>query len=92
MRPSTIPDGEVRPGTLRRVIAAPDGDLTGAGGIEAVEALIDEGELGREYWLRVVLEPGDLETLAITGRFWLVICGCGLAPFRLELAGEAADP
>lgn len=85
MRPSTIPDEEVRPGTLRKVIAAPDGDLTGEGGIEAVEALIDEGPLGREFWLRVVLEDGDLDALERDGRFWLVMHGCRLQPFRLTV-------
>lgn len=87
MRPSVIPDDEVRPGSVRRVISAPDGDLTGAGGIEAVEALIDEGQLGREFWLRIVLEPGDLEQLGRDGRFWLVVAGCHLQPFRMEPAG-----
>lgn len=81
-----IPDDEVRPGSIRRVISAPDGDLTGAGGIEAVEALIDEGRLGREFWLRIVLEPGDLEDLERDGRFWLVVSGCHLQPFRLVAA------
>lgn len=89
MRPSTIPDDEVRAGSLRRVIAAPDGDLTGEGGIEPVEALIDEGQLGREFWLRIVLEPGDLEAITADRRFWLVLHGCHLAPFRLELAAGA---
>ena len=89
MRPSVIPDDEVRAGSVRRVISAPDGDLTGEGGIEAVEALIDEGELGRQFWLRIVLEAGDLEALARDGRFWLVMHGCHLQPFRLELAEPA---
>lgn len=89
MRPSAIPDDEVRPGSLRRVISAPDGDLTGEGGIEPVEALIDEGELGREFWLRIVLEPGDLDAITSDGRFWLVMHGHHLQPFRLELAEVA---
>jgi hypothetical protein len=87
MRPSVIPHDEIRPGSVRKVISAPDGDLTGAGGIEAVEALIDEGTLGREFWLRIVLEPGDLEALERDGRFWLVVHGCHLQPFAFELAG-----
>lgn len=87
MRPSAIPDDEVRAGSLRGVIAAPDGDLIGDNGIEPVEALIDEGELGREFWLRIVLEPGDLEAIGRDRRFWLVLHGCHLQPFRLELAG-----
>jgi hypothetical protein len=87
MRPSVIPDSDIRPGSVRMVIGPPDGDLTGEGGIEPVEALIDQGELGREFWLRVVLEPGDLEALFVDGRFWLVVTGCHLHPFRLELAG-----
>lgn len=86
MRPSTIPDDEVRDGSLRKVIAAPDGDLTGEGGIGPVEVLLEEGPLGREYWLRIVLEPGDLEALTADGRFWLVVHGCHLQPFRLEFA------
>ena len=90
MRPSAIPDAEVRAGSLRRVIAAPDGDLTGEGGIEPVEVLIDEGPLGREFWLRIVLEDGDLEAITVDRRFWLVLHGCHLQPFRLALAGEAA--
>ena len=89
MRPSAIADAEVRPWTIRRVIAAPDGDLTGEGGIEPVEALIDEGPLGREFWLRIVLEDGDLDALRRDGRFWLVLHGCHLQPFRLELADHA---
>jgi len=89
MRPTAIPDAEVRPGTIRKVISAPDGDLTGEGGIGPVEALIAEGPLGREFWMRIVFEAGDLEAVARDGRFWLVLHGCHLQPLRLERAEES---
>ncbi len=87
MRPTTIPAELVWEGSIRRVIAGPGGDLIGD--IRAVEAIIDADEHGPRYHLRIVLEAGDLERLAVEPHFWLTWHGNHLHPFALTLPADA---
>jgi hypothetical protein len=83
LRPVPIPDEFVWPGGVRRVIAGPDGDLTGE--IRPVEAIIDSGPHGTRFCILVRLDDGDLERLREDPRFWLLWWGDHLHPFGVEM-------
>jgi hypothetical protein len=91
MRPVTIPDELIQPGTVRRVFAAPNGDLTDDQ-IRPAEALIRRGEDDLAVISCMLeLEPGDLERLQSGGRVWLTMVG-GLAPFDVTVLDEGQVP
>lgn len=76
MRATPIPDTEVWAGAIRKVFAAPDGDLTNPH-IDPCETLVDcsptTGALNIS--VRCLLEPGDLEKLQAGGVVWLTFWG-----------------
>lgn len=76
MRPTPIPDSEIWEGAVRKVLAAPDGDLANPD-IAPVEAVVDRspstGALNLS--VRCVLEDGDLEKLQAGGTIWLTFWG-----------------
>lgn len=85
MRPVPIPDEAIWAGAERVVVAGPGGDL--AGPIPAVEALADETPSGwRRLSVRCVLEPGDLERLAVGECVWVSFYGGGVPPFSVDVA------
>lgn len=90
MRPSIIPDEEVWEGARRRIIAAPDGDLTGENGIEAVEALTSISEDGTPmFHVRIVLDDLDVARIQNGERvFWYTQHGTGLRPFALGMPAK----
>lgn len=91
MRPTMIPGELVRPGTVRQIVSAPDGDLTNDQ-IRPVEALIKRGEADlAELSMMLELEEGELEHLANGGKIWLTMLG-GIAPFRVEVLDEGQVP
>lgn len=88
MRPTPIPDDEVREGTTRRVIGPPNGDLDS--GVASVEVLTerrpDEGPM---MHVRVVLEDDDLRRIANGDHvFWLTFISDHLHPFDLGMDSE----
>lgn len=90
MRPTPIPDEMVaaHPGSLRGVIAGPNGDLTDPD-VRPVEALFDglvDGGFERAM-IRLSLEPGDLETLAAGGHILLTFRG-PIPVFALDVVPE----
>lgn len=91
MIPTPIPDAEIWDGATRHVIAPPSGDLTDDT-IAAVEALVDEVEIGRRYSMRCQLEPGDLATLAAGGCVWVSFLGSHLHPFSVDVLPSSAPP
>lgn len=92
MRPIPIPDELVEPGTVRRIIAAPDGDLTNDT-IRAVESLISADTDGIALLsMMLVLEDGELEKLQTGGgRIWLTMRGA-VAPFDVRVLDEGQVP
>ena len=76
MRPTPIPDAEVWEGAERRVLGAPDGDLTNPD-IAPVEALVDRSPTtgALNLSVRCVLEEGDLEKLQAGGTIWITFWG-----------------
>jgi len=86
MRPSIIPDEEVWENATRKVIAAPDGDLTGEGGIEAVEALTEIVDGTPMFHIRIVLDEIDVARIGNGERvFWYTQQGTALRPFSLGM-------
>lgn len=85
MLPTPIPDELIRPGTVRRVFTAPNGDMLDDS-IRPCEALIsrDPGTDLAAVQVRLVLEDGELERLAAGGTVWLTMIG-GLAPFDVRV-------
>ncbi|GAA2037412.1 hypothetical protein GCM10009740_31530 [Terrabacter terrae] len=88
MRPTSIPDELVEPGTLRKVISAPNGDLLDEN-IRPVEALIsrDPATQLAAFRMRLVLEGGELEDLQAGKPIWLTMLG-GIAPFDVQVEGS----
>jgi len=77
MRPIPIPAELVWSGAERKVIAAPDGDLTNDE-IAPVEALLDQPRPGQPFRFHILiqLDDGDLDRLVqFRDRFWLVFYG-----------------
>lgn len=92
MRPTPIPDAEVWAGAVRRVFAAPGGDLTDAD-VAPVEALVDRSPKTGVINLscRCVLEDGDLEKLAAGGVVWVTFWGA-MVPWAVAVvAPEGYD-
>lgn len=91
MRPVPIPEDRVWEGGVRRVFAAPDGDLTNPD-IAPCEVVIDAG-IGGIARVNVLLEleEGDLERLANGGAVWLSMLG-GLSPFALTVIDADGQP
>lgn len=91
MRPTPIPDSEVWEGASRRVLAAPDGDLTNRD-IAPVEALVDRspstGALNLS--VRCVLEGDDLAKLQAGGTVWLTFWGC-MVPWSSTVVSAPDD-
>jgi hypothetical protein len=85
MRPAPIPDEAIWPGAVRKVIAAPNGDLTDET-IAPVEVLMDRPESlgGVRYCVRMALEPGDLEKLQAGGNVWIAFYGA-VVPFYADV-------
>jgi hypothetical protein len=85
MQPTTIPDDLIEPGTVRRVISAPNGDLLDDN-IRPVEALIsrDRPTQLAAFKMRLTLEPGELERLMAGKPVWLTMLG-GVAPFSVDV-------
>lgn len=88
MIPTTIPDELVEPGTVRRVVSAPNGDLLDDH-IRPVEALVssDAATGLAAIRVRLVLEEGELERLTAGQPVWLTMLG-GLSPFHVEVGGD----
>lgn len=84
MRPAPIPDDQIVPGTVRRVVGAPDGDLTGS--IRPVEAcvgrMVDSGVL--VYHVRCIPEGDDLAKLAAGGTVWVTFLE-HMVPFDIQV-------
>lgn len=88
MHPVPIPAETVWPGGVRRVFAAPDGDLTNPD-IGPCEVIIDRGVGGvARINVLIALDDGDLVQLAQTGHIWLSVLG-GLMPFAMSAAEPA---
>lgn len=89
MRPTPIPDAEVWEGAVRKVFAAPGGDLTHAQ-IAPVEALIDTSPAtgGMTASVRCVLEGDDLDQLRAGGTVWLTFWG-GMIPWAATVLPPA---
>lgn len=85
MIPTSIPDELVEPGTVRRVFAAPNGDMLDDD-IRPCEALIsaDPATGLAAVRVRLVLEPGELERLTDGRAVWLTMLG-GLSPFDVKV-------
>lgn len=85
MQPTVIPEDLVEPGTVRRVISAPNGDLVDDN-IRPVDALIsrDEPTGLAAFRMRLVLEPGELDRLIAGKPVWLTMLG-GVAPFSVTV-------
>jgi hypothetical protein len=83
MRPTPIPDDEIWDGAQRRVIAGPEGDLTGD--IRPVEALVEiSPSLGVPVLsVRCQLEAGDLEQLQAGAPVWISFYG-RMVPFEVN--------
>lgn len=92
MFPVTIPDELVLEGTVRRIFAAPDGDLTNEA-IAPVESLIRRADDGvtAQIMMQLVLEPGELELLAEGGRVWLTMLGA-VVPYNLRVLPDGQVP
>lgn len=91
MRPMMIPDELVQPGSVRRIVAAPDGDLTNDD-IRPVESLITEGSGGlAQLSMMLELEDGELEHITAGGKIWLTMLG-GIAPFNVLVLDEGQVP
>lgn len=92
MIPVIIPDDLVQPGTVRRIIAVPNGDLTDDD-IRPVESLISRAPDGQTAQLSMMLElePGELGQLARGGRVWLTMIG-GVMPFNVQVLDEGQVP
>lgn len=88
MIPTTIPDELVKPGTVRRVFSAPNGDLMDDT-IRPVDALVsrDPDTDLASIQVRLVLEDGELERLMAGKPVWLTMLG-GLAPFYVQVEGD----
>jgi hypothetical protein len=81
MTPTVIEDYEVPEGAVRHVIGPPDGDPTGV--IRPVEAMIfahEELEVPI-FFVKIALDPGDIEKLKEKGHFWLSLIGHQMQPF-----------
>ena len=87
MRPTPIPDAEVPYGSVRIVVAPPDGDLTNPD-IAPVEVLAERAADGVSpmFHIRCALDAGDLEQLAAGGNVWLTMWGA-VVPFAVQVAG-----
>lgn len=89
MRAVPIEDAFITPGSVRKTIAPPNGDLTSDECLPC-DALIDvpsdEGMFAGipRYRMRIKLEEGELERLQETGHLWLSIWGGSLVPFALS--------
>lgn len=85
MQPVPIPEDLIQPGTVRRVISAPNGDLLDDN-IRPVEALIsrDESTELAAFSMRLVLEEGELQRLMEGKPVWLTMLG-GVAPFSVTV-------
>lgn len=85
MRPVPIPDECVPEGAERRVLAAPDGDLTDDN-IRPAEALLIFNDSGVPFYqFRIVLEGDDLQKLQAGQPIWLTLVGA-VPPFALEVS------
>lgn len=92
MRPIPIPDWLIPAWGVRKVIAAPDGDLLAQNGIAPVEAIVsvppDDDEGRPMYTMLIQLEEGDVEAInAAGGRFLLTMQG-GVIPFHMGVLVE----
>lgn len=95
MIPIPIPDKTVeigeKQGWVRRVIAGPDGDLTGE--VRPVEALIGmvmtgDGQTRPELAVLIQIETQDMLPLAAGGmRFWLSFTG-HIVPFSMQVFSD----
>jgi hypothetical protein len=91
MRPVPIPEDRVWAGGVRRVFAAPDGDLTNPD-IGPCEVIVDAGIDGTaRVNVLLQLEDGDLERLTNGGAVWLSMLG-GLMPFALTVIDADGQP
>ena len=90
MRAAPIPREVAWPHSVRQVIGAPDGDLTGESGIEPVEVIIDAVEIGGSGWprfnIRIVLDDDEVARIVAGHRvIWLSQLGRQLHPFQMSL-------
>lgn len=98
MQPIPIPEATIKKGEplgwVHRVIAGPDGDLTGE--VRPVEALIgmvacSDGEIRPELNVLCIIEPMDMLNLAAGGmRFWLTFTG-HIVPFSFQIFDPEGD-
>lgn len=92
MRPTPIPDAEIRPGGRRITLTPPD---NGPAGIEVmpVDAVIQcaPEPAAHAISVRCVLEDGDLERLAAGGTIWLTFYG-GMPPIAFAVRGPGEPP
>jgi hypothetical protein len=83
--PTPIPDELIREGSVRRTIAAPNGDLLDDN-IRPVDALIshDQPTGLAAVRVRLVLEGDELDRLAAGKPVWLTMLG-GITPFDVQV-------
>lgn len=88
----TIPDELVVPGSVRRIIAPPPGDLAAAE-ILPVESLIRRGPDGVDALLSMCLDldEGDLAVLEAGGKVWLTMLGA-VVPFNVCVLPDGQVP
>lgn len=89
MNPTSIPDEEIWPGTVRYVAMPPDGDMTGDSGIAPVEMLkgLEEYHDVPFQAVRFVATPDEVERLASGEPIWLIY----FMPMPIPIALEFKD-
>lgn len=94
MNPTSIPDEEIWPGTVRYVAMPPDGDMTGESGIAPAEMLrggLDGSDIPFQA-VRFVATPEEAERLASGEPIWLIYFMPHPIPIALEFRDVILTP
>jgi len=84
MRPTPIPDDEIRPGSVRVIYGAPSGMADVVDPVEVLQHHHEETNMP-VISVRCELEPGDLGKLRKGAPVWVSFYGGGLMPFRVDV-------